>query len=56
MDPHNMISDFWAFVDNIEDQSGRVTIYISMEELLKRMSGKKMDISDDQPHAIELCL
>jgi len=52
----SMIKDFRALLDNTQDATHRVTIYNGMREFLKHKSRNKMYISDDQLHAMELCI
>jgi len=54
--PDAMIKDFRALLDNRQDATHRVTIYNSTRAFLKHKCGKKMSISDEQLHAMELCI
>jgi hypothetical protein len=51
-----MIKDFRALLDNTQDATHSVTIYNGMREFLKHKSRKKTYISDQQLHAMELCI
>jgi len=54
--PGAMIKDFRALLDNTQDATHRVTIYIGTLEFLKHISRNKTYISDEQLHAMELCI
>jgi hypothetical protein len=54
--PEGIIKDFRALLDIIEDAMHRVTIYNGTGEFLKHKSSNKTYISDDQLHAMELCI
>jgi len=54
--PDDMIKDFRALLDNTQDATHRVTIYNGMWEFLKHQSRNKTFISDEQLHAMELCI
>jgi len=54
--PNAMIKDFRPSLDNRQDARHRVTIYNSTRESIKHRSHNKTYISDDQLHAIELCI
>jgi hypothetical protein len=54
--PDAMIKDFRALVDNTQDAMHLVAIYSSTREFIKHKSRNKRYISDDQLHAIELCI
>ena len=65
MGPHNRrdgkhpdpkIKDFRALPDNTQDRTHCVTIYNGTLEFLKHKSRNKMYISDEQMHAMELCI
>ena len=51
-----MIKDFRALLDNTQDAMHRVTISNGTQEFLKHNSRNKMYISDEQLHAMELCI
>jgi len=51
-----MIKDFRALLDNMQDATHRVTIYKGTREFLRHKSHNKMYISDEQLHAMELCI
>jgi len=51
-----MIHDFRALLDNTQVAIHRVTIYNGMGEFLKHKHRNKMYISDEQLHAMELCI
>jgi len=51
-----MIKDFRALLDNIQDAMHRVAIYSGTLEFIKHKSRNKMNISDEQLHAMELCI
>jgi len=54
--PDAMIKDFKALLNNTEDTTHRVAIYSGTREFIKHKSRNKMYISDEQPHAMELCI
>jgi len=54
--PDAMIKDFGALLDNTQDATHRVAIYSGTREFIKHMSRNKTYISDDQLHAMELCI
>jgi hypothetical protein len=49
-----MIKDYRALLANTQDAMHRVAIYSGTWECMKRKSGKKTYISDEQLHAMEL--
>jgi len=51
-----MIKDFTALLDNMQDATHRVAIYSGTRELTKHRSCHKTYISDEQLHAMELCI
>jgi len=51
-----MIKDFRALLDNTQNATHRVKIYNGTQEFLKHKSSNKMYISDEQLHAMELCI
>jgi hypothetical protein len=51
-----MIKHFRALHDNTHDATHRAAIYISTREFVKQNSRKKTHISDEQMHAIMLCI
>jgi len=54
--PDAMLKDFRALLDNTQDTTHRVAIYSSTQEFIKHKSRNKMYISDEQLHAMELCI
>jgi len=54
--PDIMIKDFRALLDNTRDAIHHMAIYYSKREFLKHKSHNKMYISDEQLHAMELCI
>jgi hypothetical protein len=54
--PHPMIKDFRALLDNTQDAMRRMAIYSGMQEFIKHMSRNKTYISEEQLHAMELCI
>jgi len=54
--PDAMIKDFRALLDNTEDATHSVAIYSGTREFIKHKSRNKTYISDEQPHAMELCI
>jgi len=54
--PEAMIKDFRALLHNTQDATHRVAIYSSKREFIKHKSRNKTYISDEQLHAIELCI
>jgi len=54
--PDAMIKDFRALLDNTQNATHRVKIYNGTQEFLKHKSSNKMYISDEQLHAMELCI
>jgi hypothetical protein len=54
--PDAMIKDFRALVDNMQDSTHRVAIYSGPREFIKHKSRNKTYISDEQLHAMELCI
>ena len=54
--PDAMIKDFRALLDNTQDATHHVTIYNSTREFLTHKSRNKTYISDQQLHAMELCI
>jgi len=54
--PHAMIKDFRALLDNTQDASHRVAIFSGTREFIKHKSRNKTYISDEQLHAMELCI
>jgi len=51
-----MIKDFRALLDNMQDATHRAAIYSGMREFIKYKSRNKTYISDEQLHAMELCI
>ena len=54
--PDAMIKDFRALLDNTQDATHRVAIYSGPQEFIKHKSRNKTYISDEQLHAMELCI
>jgi len=54
--PDAMINDFRALLENTQYETHRVTIYNDMRESLKHKSRNNLYISDEQLHAMELCM
>jgi len=54
--PDAIIKDFKALLDNTHDATHRVAIYSRTRECIKHKSRNKTYISDEQLHAIELCI
>jgi hypothetical protein len=51
-----MMKDFGSLLDNMQNATHRMTIYNSMLKFIKHKSCNKTYISDEQLHAIELCI
>jgi len=56
MHPDAMIKDFRALLDDTQDATHRVAIYSGTREFIKHKSRNKTYISDEQLHAMELCI
>jgi len=54
--PDAMIKDFRALLDNTQDATHRAAIFSGTQEFIKHKSRNKMYISDEQLHAMELCI
>jgi len=54
--PDAMIKDFRALLDNTQDATHRATIYNGTWEFLKHKSRNNTYISNEQLHAMELCI
>jgi len=54
--PDAMIKNFRALLDNIHDAKHRVAIYSGMREFFKHKGHNMTYISDEQLHAMELCI
>jgi len=54
--PDAMIKDFRALLDNMQDATHRTAIFSGMRECIKHTSHNKTYISDEQLHAMELCI
>jgi len=54
--PDDTNKDFRALLDNTQDASHRVAIYSGTGEFVKRKSRNKRYISDEQQHAMQLCI
>jgi hypothetical protein len=51
-----MIKELRALLDNTQDATHRMAIYCGTWEVIKHQSRKKTYISDEQQHAMELCI
>jgi len=51
-----MIKDCRALLDNMPDATHCVAIYCGTQEFIKHKSCNKAYISDEQLHALELCI
>jgi hypothetical protein len=51
-----MIKDFRALLNNSQDATHHAAIYSSTQEFIKHKSRNKTYISDEQLHAMELCI
>jgi len=51
-----MIKDFRALLDNTQDATNRVAKHSGAREIIKLKSRNMMYISDEQLHAMELCI
>jgi len=54
--PDAMIKDFRALLDNTQDATHPMAIYSGTRECIKHKSRNKTYISDEQLHAMELCI
>jgi hypothetical protein len=54
--PNAMIKDFRVILDNTQNATHCVTIYSGMRQFIKHKSPNKTYISDEQLHAMELCI
>jgi hypothetical protein len=54
--PDAMIKDFRALLDNTPDAMHRAAMYSGTREIIKHKSHNKTYISDEQLHAMELCI
>jgi methionyl-tRNA synthetase len=54
--PDTMIKDFRELLYNTQDAMHRAAIYSGTRVFVKLMSCNKSYISDEQPHAMELCI
>jgi hypothetical protein len=54
--PDAMIKDFRTLVDNTQDATHRAAIYSGTQEFIQHQSRNKTYISDEQLHAMELCI
>jgi hypothetical protein len=54
--PDALIKVFRALLDNTQDTTHCVAIYSGTQEFIKHQSRKKTYISDEQLHAMELCI
>jgi hypothetical protein len=54
--PDARIKDFRALLNNTQDAMHRAAIYSGKWEFIKHKSRNKTYISDEQPHAMELCI
>jgi hypothetical protein len=51
-----MIKDFRALLDNMQDATHRMAVYSGTQEFIKHKSRNKTYISNEQLHAMELCI
>jgi len=56
MHPDGMIKVFRALLDNTQDAMHHVAIYSGLREFIKHKSRNKTYISDEQTHAMDLCI
>ena len=56
MNPDPMNKDFRALLDNTHDATHRAAIYTGMREYIQHKSRNTTCISDEQLHALELCI
>jgi len=56
MHPDASIKDFRVLPDNTQDPMNRVIVYSSTREFIKQKSRNEMYLSDDQLHAMVLCI
>jgi hypothetical protein len=56
MHPDSMIKDIRASLDNTQDAMHHVAIYSNTREIIKHKSHNKTYISDEQLHAMHLCI
>jgi hypothetical protein len=54
--PDAMIKDFGALFNNTQDATHHTAIYSGTQEFIKHKSLNKTYISDEQLHAMELCI
>jgi len=54
--PDGIIKDFRALLNNKRDTTHRPAIYCGTPACIKNKSRNKMYISDEQLHAMELCI
>jgi hypothetical protein len=54
--PDALIKDFRSSIDNTQDAMHRAAIYCGTREYIKHKSRNKTYISDEQLHAMELCI
>jgi len=54
--PDAIIKDFRSVLDNTRDATHRAAIYSGTREFINSKSRNKMYISDQQLHAMELCI
>jgi hypothetical protein len=54
--PDAMIEDIRALLDNTKEATHRVAIHSGTGEFIKHKSRNKIYISDEQLHAMELCI
>ena len=54
--PDAIIKDIRASLNNTQDTTHRMAICSGMQKLIEHMSRNKMYISDEQLHAMELCI
>jgi hypothetical protein len=56
MHPDAIIKDFRSSLDNTQDSTHHLAIYSSTREFIKHENHKKTYISNEQLHAMELCI
>jgi len=54
--PDATIKDFRALLDNTQDATHRVAVYSGTRRFVKHKGHNKTYISDEQLHAMELCI
>jgi len=54
--PDTMIKDFDALLDNTQEVTHREALHRGTQEFMKHMRRNKKYISNEQLHAMELCI